>query len=326
MKGRKILITGSSGYLGQQLIKNLAETPLVEKIIGFDLREPKVCPDRFCFIKGSILDRNFEEVVLAEKPDTVVHGAWTFNPTHDLLLQDCVDLGGTLKVLYAALKGGVKNFVYLGSTTCYGALPENPSEEPFLKEEDWVRHSAKRMSTSYRYARNKALIDLLFQILQHPSGCLMDIFWIRGSIAVGPNTNNIVSHLARSPFTFGQYMFRVAGCDPPMQFISEYDMVEILYRAVRDRWGGVVNVAGDGVLKYSEVIKILGRRELPLPARLLYPTTEILWKLGIFQFPSSLIDLVRYPWVADTTKLKKVYGYQPLHSSREALEQLAESL
>ncbi|OGN11712.1 MAG: hypothetical protein A3C71_02970 [Candidatus Yanofskybacteria bacterium RIFCSPHIGHO2_02_FULL_43_15c] len=326
MKGRKVLITGSSGYLGQQLIENLAETPLIEKIIGFDLREPKSYPDKFCFIKGSILDRNFGEVVLAERPDTLVHGAWTFNPTHDLLLQDCVDLGGTLNVLYAAIKGGVKNFFYTGSTTCYGALPENPSEEPFLKEEDWVRHSAGRMSTAYRYARNKALVDLLFQLLQYPSGCLMDIFWIRGAIVVGPHTNNVVSHLARSPFTFGKFMFRVAGYDPPMQFISEHDMSEILYRAVRDRWGGVVNVAGDGTVKYSEVVRVLGRREICLPAWLLYPVTEILWKLGIFKFPSSLIDLVRYPWVADTTKLKKEYGYQPLHTSREALVQLAGSL
>src|SRR3989344_2401871 len=259
MKDRKVLITGSSGYLGQRLVESLAENPMFEKVIGFDLREPKSRPDKFLFVRGSVLDRNFEEVVLTEKPDTIVHGAWTFNPTHDLLSQDCVDLGGTLNVLQAALRGGVENFVYTGSTTCYGALPVNPSVPSFLKEEDWNRNMTQRISTAYRYARNKALVDLLFQILQHPRGCIMDVFWIRGAIVVGPNTKNIVSHLARSPFTFGQFMFRVAGDDPSMQFISEFDMVEILYRAVRDRWGGEINVAGGGRGKNNEGFKIMKR-------------------------------------------------------------------
>jgi len=328
MRGRKVLITGAGGYLGQRLVENLAEDPSIEEVVGLDLKAPpSASRPAYRYLQGNVLDsRNLEEIVLVEKPDTVVHLVWTFNPTHDLLLQDCVDLGGTLNVLHAALRGGVQNFVYAGSTTCYGALPENPNREPFLKEEDWIRQSAKRMSTPYRYARNKALADLLFQILQYSGGCLMDTFWIRGAIVVGPHTNNIVSHLARSPFTFGKFMFRVAGCDPPMQFISEYDMIEILFRAVRDKWGGVVNVAGNGVVNYSEVVKMLGRREVCLPAWLLYPATEILWKLGIFKFPASLIDLVRYPWVTDISKLKKVCGYEPLYSSREALEQLAESL
>jgi len=33
--------------------------------------------------------------------------------------------------------------------------------------------------------------------------------------------------------------------------------------------------------------------------------------------------MIRYPWVADTTRLKTVFGYTPRHTSRQALETFA---
>lgn len=33
------------------------------------------------------------------------------------------------------------------------------------------------------------------------------------------------------------------------------------------------------------------------------------WKLRLLPFPAGILDLIRYPWVADTTHLKAVFGY-----------------
>ena len=41
-------------------------------------------------------------------------------------------------------------------------------------------------------------------------------------------------------------MFQVKGCDPQMQFVSEEDMINVLYKATVEKWKGVVNVAGGG--------------------------------------------------------------------------------
>jgi len=242
-------------------------------------------------------------------------------------LQDQVDIEGTRNVINAAAANNVENLVYLGSTTCYGTLPENPSKEPFLKEEDWAEHSEKRKNVNYRYSRNKAIVDEMLQNhLKEFPVVTRNWFWIRGAIVLGPNTNNIVSYIAKSPFTFGKFMFSVSGYNPPMQFVSEFDITEILYKATMEKWAGVVNVAGNRTIKYEGMVKLLGRINIPLPAKVLYPLCSLLWKLNILKFPPSLLDLIRYPWVGDNSKLKEVYGYEPKYSSLDALLQFVETI
>jgi UDP-glucose 4-epimerase len=81
------------------------------------------------------------------------------------------------------------------------------------------------------------------------------------------------------------------------------------------------NVAGTGTLKFDEVAKSLGKRELNIPSFILFPFCELLWKMGIIRFPSSILNLIKYPWVGDISNLQEKYGYIPRHSSREALNQ-----
>lgn len=323
MEKRRIFITGCEGYLMRQLIAKLKENPKVEEIFGIDIKEASSQEDeKFTYIQKDVTSKALWKIVAENNINTIIHAAWTFNPTKDTTLQDKVDIGGTRNVINAAAANNVENLVYLGSTTCYGPLPENPSEEPFLKEEDWAKHAEKRKNVDYRYSRNKAIVDEMFQEhLKEFPVVTKGWFWIRGAIVLGPKTNNVVSYIAKSPFTAGIFMFSISGCNPPMQFVSEFDITEILYKATMEKWVGVVNVAGSGTIEYTKMIKKLGRINIPLPAKILYPFCEKLWKWGWLKFPPSLLDLVRYPWVGDTTKLRKVYGYNPKHSSIDALEQ-----
>lgn len=113
-------------------------------------------------------------------------------------------------------------------------------------------------------------------------------------------------------------MPRVAGYDPPVQFVHEEDLVEVLYRALRDAPPGTYNVAGDGVMRYSEVCRAAGRPCLALPAGLLAPVVAALWALRLLPFPAGLLDYIRYPWVADNARLKAHFGYVPRHTTRDA--------
>jgi nucleoside-diphosphate-sugar epimerase len=56
---------------------------------------------------------------------------------------------------------------------------------------------------------------------------------LRPSIVLGPHTRNIVSEVFRWTFSSFPWVLQVRGADPPMQFLSEEDIGEILYRAVR---------------------------------------------------------------------------------------------
>ncbi len=323
MEKRRILITGSEGYLARSLISRFKTNPCVEKIYGLDIREHSTQEDEiYEYIRMSVTDLNLPTALEGKNIDTAIHAAWTFDPTHDEKAQWELDIHGTANLLSCMTLNKIKNLVYIGSTTAYGALRENPLEEPFLREEDWKTHSEKRVKEKYLYGRHKALVDAKMQRFQKVH-LGKNIFWMRGAIVLGPDTNNIVSHIVESPFTFGRFMFRVAGYDPPMQFVSEYDMTEVLYLATMNKWSGVVNLAGDGIIQYSNLIKIMGRHELCLPGCILRSAVWALWKLRLFKFPPSLLRLIQYPWVADTTQLKEKYGYQPLFSSRDALDQFA---
>ena len=143
---------------------------------------------------------------------------------------------------------------------------------------------------------------------------------LRPSIVLGPHTRNIVSEVFRWTFSSFPWVLQVRGADPPMQFLSEEDIGEILYRAVRSEVRGIFNAAGDGTVRFSQIARLLGKKLLNPPSWSAYPVTEMAWRLRLAPFPGGLLDMSRYAWVADNTRLKQVFGYSPRLTSIQALE------
>lgn len=326
---RRIFMPGERGYLGTQLIKRLLADPRVELIIGADPKNEirwEEAGGRVVHLNMSVLDSHLVKVINDHQTDTVVPMTWAFNPRRDRKEQFTLDVVGIKNVFNSALRSGVaKHFVYPGSTTAYGQF-SRPSGERALREEEfeyWVKNPLA--DDAYQYSIDKACADQLLQTWQKDYGDKINIFWMRGAIVLGPNIplENVVAKMAQ---TFGPVMFRARGYNPPMQFVSEYDTVEILYRAIMEKWTGVVNVTGGGFVRYSEIIKILGKIEIPLPARMLKVVCGILWKLRRIDFPPGILGLIMYPWLGDNSKLKHHYHHEPWYSSVDAVKQLAERL
>ena len=208
----------------------------------------------------------------------------------------------------------MKRVVYAGSTTAY-VNAANTGQ--LLSEETPVSGTPR-----YLYSKHKGEVDRMAQefMQQHPE---IQVIILRGAIVVGPHTQNIVSKMTEWPWRSFPWMFQVWGADPPMQFLSEEDIGEILYRSVKSDVRGIFNCAGDGVVPFSELVRIMGKKRLPIPAPLLYPQTALLWTLRLAPFPSGILDMIRYPWVGDTKRLKTVFGYTPRQTSRQALEAFA---
>jgi UDP-glucose 4-epimerase len=326
---RRILVTGSEGYLMSRLIDRLIADESVEKVIGLDIRDLSAeRGEKYIYHNASVTSRTaLKGVIDIAKPDTVVHGAWVFNPNHDDALHRAVDIDGTRNLLDAAATSKtVTHIVYTGSTTAYAGIPENadpidPSVVRLLKEEEWGEHAEKRKNAPFPYSRDKAIVDELFAQFDatHP---VMDTFWMRGSIVLGPNTKNFLNSILESRVTLGLAMFAVKGYDPHFQFCGEEDMENILYRATMERWKGVANVAGEGTIAWSALIKKFGKWQITLPESFLRWLVGVLWKLHILEFPPSMLDHIMHPWLGDITKLKQVYGYTPAVSTIDAIDQM----
>ena len=110
-----ILVTGSSGHLGEALVRTLQGRG--REVAGLD-----IAAGPFTTHVGSIADRPFVERCMAGI-ETVFHAATLHKPhvgTH--MRQDFVDtnITGTLNLLEEAVAAGVKSFIYTSTTSVFG--------------------------------------------------------------------------------------------------------------------------------------------------------------------------------------------------------------
>jgi UDP-glucose 4-epimerase len=120
-----VLVTGSSGHLGEALVRTLQAQQ--RKVVGID-----VSPGVFTHRVGSITDRAFVSGCM-KGIETVLHAATLHKPhiaTH--IRQDFIDVNitGTLNLLEEAASGNVAAFVYTSTTSVFGDALVPPPGEP----------------------------------------------------------------------------------------------------------------------------------------------------------------------------------------------------
>jgi nucleoside-diphosphate-sugar epimerase len=118
----KFLVTGSSGHLGEALVRKLREAG--REVVGLDIMSSP-----FTTVVGSIIDRDFVHNVLQgigavfhvatlHKPHVATHGRQEFVDTN---------ITGTLNVLEESVSAGVGAFVFTSTTSVFGrALTPTP--------------------------------------------------------------------------------------------------------------------------------------------------------------------------------------------------------
>lgn len=121
----KILVTGSSGHLGEALVRTLREQ--AHEVVALDILE-----SGFTTHVGSISDRACVRHCMAGV-EVVLHAATLHKPhvaTHSR--QDFVDTNvtGTLNLLEEAVAVGVKSFVYTSTTSVFGDALVPPAGAP----------------------------------------------------------------------------------------------------------------------------------------------------------------------------------------------------
>ncbi len=136
----KIVVTGSSGHLGEGLVRVLQNTP--HQVVGLDR-----LPSAFTSHVGSVADRDFVRRCLTGA-DTVIHAATLHKPhvvTHSR--QDFIDTNvtGTLNLLEEAMASGVSAFVFTSTTSVFGKALTPPPGAPATWVTDDVRPVPKNI-------------------------------------------------------------------------------------------------------------------------------------------------------------------------------------
>ncbi|MAF85477.1 MAG: hypothetical protein CL875_03215 [Dehalococcoidales bacterium] len=303
---KRVAITGISGYIGTRLLSQLNRIEDVERIIGIDVKPPRCNSPKLKFYCQDISKR-LGDIFIENEVDSAVHLTFVLKPTNDRAGTQQIDIGGSINFLEACHQAQVKQILYLSSHTVYGAHPDNHA--PFKED------SPLRPLPDFQYSWDKVETEQIWHdfATSHEDVC---VTILRCCLVIGPNAANSVAALMFKP----PIMIGVAGYNPPMQFVHEDDLTELITTFLNQKKMGIFNVAGDGEIYYREVARLFGRMMLTLPDRLLHLLMGISWALHLqSESPASGLKFIKYPPMVNTEKLKNETGFQFRYSSREAL-------
>jgi UDP-glucose 4-epimerase len=272
-----------------------------------------VALERTELIEADIRDPEIARLIPRTGADTLVHEQIVRQPGPGMSPRAMHDVNvmGTLQLLAACERlPTLRTIVVRGSAGIYGAEPHAPQ---FFKEE-----MAAMFPLRTRFQRDVAEIENYFETYaRRHSGvsCTM----LRYQPAIGPGLRTQITRYLTQPLC-PTYM----GFDPRIQLVDVEDALETLVAAVRNPVHGPVNVAGSGTIGLGRMIRLAGRRALPIAAPLFGAVTTSGQRLGLDAQSDDFQRLLRYGRGVDTRRLTQEVGYTPRHSTVRAVEAWAE--
>ncbi len=156
----KILVTGSSGHLGDALVRTLRAQG--HAVTGLD-----IVPAASTDVVGSIVDRALVARCL-RGVEGVLHAATLHKPhVHSHGRQAFVDVNvsGTLNLLEEAVAGGVRAFVFTSTTSAFGDALNPPPPAPAA----WITEAVVPVPKNI-YGATKVAAEDLCQLFQRDHG------------------------------------------------------------------------------------------------------------------------------------------------------------
>ena len=310
---RRVLVTGLGSFWGGRVAQALEADPSVEIIVGLDTIEPTVELERTEYVR---VDANYSilsRIVKATQVDTIIHSFLVVDPTQaSRRTMHEINVIGTMNLFAAASAAGstVRNVVVKSATLVYGCSPEDPTwfTEEMAPSQPLRSPVERSIDQVEGYVRDFAEDN------PHVTVSLLRFANVIGSEIVTPLTRSLQLPVVPS----------ILGFDPRFQFVHEDDVIRSILFVLEHNLAGVYNVAGDGLVPWSEVAHLCGKRTVPLSP---LGTATALWpfkRLGLVELPEEYLHLLRYGRGVDNRKLKDA-GFAYEYTSSQAVNAFIES-
>jgi UDP-glucose 4-epimerase len=302
---RAVLVTGVAGTIGRGVAEALTAKPGIH-VIGLDSDPPEDTLKDLDFIRADVRNPLIVDLMKSEGIDTVCHLKFVESDRPSEATFD-INVMGTMKVFGACEEAGVRKFVIMSSTEVYGAKPDNSA---FLLEEHPLSGSTSS-GTIRDLVEIEAICDGFAR--QTPQ---IGLTILRFANIIGARIDAPLTRYLKEPT-----VPVLLGFDPMMQVIHEDDVVRAIIHAVINDVPGIYNVAGEGVLPLTKLVRLAGKFPVPIPHWLAYWGQGFLGRRG--QSTPFEPDYLRYPWVGDLTKMRTKMQFEPHYTSEEALREFA---
>jgi UDP-glucose 4-epimerase len=135
------LVTGGAGFIGSHLATTLVERGESVRVLD-DLSTGRLenlgelLPKQIEFVRGAVTDRKVVDEAVRGVDVVFHHAALASVPrsVEEPLETHTADATGTVTLLDACRRAGVRRVVYAGSSSCYGNRPEMPKTESHLPQ------------------------------------------------------------------------------------------------------------------------------------------------------------------------------------------------
>jgi UDP-glucose 4-epimerase len=296
----KIVLPGATGKLGRIVARHLVEAG--HTVVGIDVRGWPDAPPGVEVHQVDIRKRGAEEIFRKTRPDAAVHMATVTHLKEQSEDRYRINLGGTRAVFDACAAHGVKQAIFVGRHTFYGAA----SDSPLYHTEDEPPIGATRFpELADLVAADLYAGQALWRLPQLTTAVL------RVCYTLGPSRHGtLASFLARSRVP------TVLGFDPLFQFMHEEDVARAIVLALDKKVKGVFNVAGPGPLPLSQIIRAAGRTPIPIPE----PIFRLaLGRFGLQILPRGALAHIKYPVIIDAGRFREATGFAPRFSDMETI-------
>jgi UDP-glucose 4-epimerase len=295
----RVLVTGSSGHLGEGLVRVLGAEGL--DVVGLDVLESP-----HTSAVGSIADRAFVRRSMAGV-DAVIHAATLHKPhVGSHTWQDFVDtnITGTLTMLEEAVAAGVGGFVFTSTTSAFGrALSPGPGQPAA-----WIDEGVPPVPRNI-YGATKRAAEELCELTHRDHGLPCLILRTSRFFPEGDDSDEIRTQYPDANIKVNELLYRRADIE---DMVSAHLLA--LQRAGEIGFGRYI-VSATTPFTRDDLAEL--RADAPAVVRRLFPDYEAIYaERGWSMFPS--IDRVY-----DNTNAREELGWSPRWDFRHALELLA---
>jgi nucleoside-diphosphate-sugar epimerase len=316
----RVVVVGASGNAGTSLLRALAADPAVQSVLGVARRRPEATFPKTEWAQADISSSDLTP--LLRGADAVVHLAWLIQPSHDLEHLWRTNVEGSTRLFHAVGVAGVPALVYASSV---GAYSRGPKREAV--DERWPTNG---IPTSF-YSRHKAEVERRLDRFERERPEVR-VVRLRPALKFKRDAASGIRRLFAGPFLVNPLLNpRLIPLVPKIpglrfQAVHTDDIGEAYHLAATRDVRGAFNIAAEPVLDPPELAKILGARQLPMPAGLARGLAKLSWKAHLQPTPPGWLDLALGVPIMDTTRAREELGWRPRKSSAEALRELLEGV